>query len=643
MNLGQARPGLAIIAVGAMIAAACDPVRDVVEPPLLDPPSMTAVLQGTITGLGSRRPIGLQYNGTNTCFDPEQADEPDAPRVECRFFGVLGQASSAFSFGSLPVGTAYDIRVSTQPYGKRCSVANGTGLVGSAGASPIQVSCVNDPAVPRYSVSGTIADEASQMPGLEVILTTEEGVRRMAATGSTQFEFADAVFDSGTSLPVFGWSVTATVPASTIAGAAPNNCNVTGGPVAGTGSNIGPDGNAVAAPATHVSGLAVTACAFSVSVRADAAGGGPAALNPGLQVALRHQRTGNESAPLAIAAFGAAGARSFTDVPSNADAIYELVIKEQPTGQTCVAGFGSGVPGSTRTDAGAVLLLQPAGAAVPGSWLINRSLRCRAVPVPSGQLQGIYQQFTPAVPGAVPTRNFIAFFGDGTFLYGAHGAIGISSGVEHGFYTYNAAAGTLALLPYTDTSGSGGLSFNAAPVLLDNVLQTSAPGSRIAATLEGVDLLFVEAASTPAQMTGAWATPDHRRMWIYDGSTYNGFHAGVNGMGNAQDACFIIEDAAALSGYFTRRGNATTCDLASGSGSVFTLDIPNANTTPRAPPGFTGKWPQSGSNSDGRPSSPVLYTITPGPVDSLTIQNTTHDGTPVDPPIFLQRVSAALN
>jgi hypothetical protein len=237
----------------------------------------------------------------------------------------------------------------------------------------------------------------------------------------------------------------------------------------------------------------------------------------------------------------------------------------------------------------------------------------------------------------------MAFFGDGTYLYGAHGAVGANSGVEHGFYSYDAAAGTLALLPYTDTSGNGGLSRNAVPVTLLNVLRSPAPASRISATLDGAELLFVEVPSTPAQMTGAWVTSDHRRMWIYDGSTYNGFHAGVNGMGNAQDACFIIEDPAALSGYFTRRGNATTCELASGAGSVFTLDIPNANTLPRAPPGFTGKWPQSGSNSDGRPSSPVLYTIAPGPVDSLTVQNTTHDGTPVDPPIFLQRISAALN
>jgi hypothetical protein len=232
----------------------------------------------------------------------------------------------------------------------------------------------------------------------------------------------------------------------------------------------------------------------------------------------------------------------------------------------------------------------------------------------------------------------MAFFDDGTYLYGAHGMLGIISGVEHGFYTWDAAAGTLALLPYTDTSGPGGLSFNASPVTLGNVIRTPAPGSRISATRGADGLLFMEPQSTPAQMTGAWATPDHRRMWIYDGSTYNGFHAGVNGMGNAQDACFTIENPAAPAGYFTRRGNSTTCALTAGTSTLFTLDIPHAVTAPRAPVGFTGKWPQSGSNSDGRPSSPVLYSIEAGALDMLTIQNTAHDGTPVNPPILLQRI-----
>jgi hypothetical protein len=464
-------------------------------------------------------------------------------------------------------------------------------------------------------------------------------VRELDATGETTFTFPDVAFNSGFSLPVFGWKVTATVP-PTEEGGPVNNCNVTGGPVAGTGSNIEADGSALIAPTGNVTGVSVTSCAFNVSVRADTAAGGPTTLASGLTVALRHQRTGEELPAISIPSFGSAGAATFTNVRSNSDAIYELVIKSQPTGQVCVTGFGSAVAGSTATDAGAVLLLQPAGAAVGGSWLINRALRCRAVPAEPARLRGIYQQFTVASPDPTPTRNFLALFEDGTYLFGAHSSSSSSSGVEHGFYAYNSAAQTLGLQPYTDTSGSGGLSNAAAAVNLTAVVKTAGPGGTITAKNGSTDLLFIEPASIDAQMTGTWATLDHRRIWVYNGSTYTGFHAGVNGMGNAQDACFPIENPVALSGYFTRRGNATTCALASGTGTIFTLDIPSATTSPRVPIGFTGKWPQSGSNADGRPSSPVLYTIVPGTPDQVTIQNTTHDGSPVNPPIVLERITS---
>lgn len=639
MNSATACRRLAVLAC-LIAAAGCDAVKDVTEEPAFAPPPSTAVLQGTVTGLGTRRPIGLQYNGQDTCVDPAAPEDPNVPPVECKFFGVLGQQTSAFSFGSLPYGTPYDITVSTQPFGRNCTVSNGTGTVGTGSGTPITVTCANDD-TPRYAVSGTIAPAASATPGLKVILTTEEGVREIDATGLSTFTFPEAVFDSGFSLPVFGWSVTATVPAA-VEGDPVNNCNVTGGPVAGTGSNIDVNGDATGAPSGDVSGIQVTSCAFSVSVRADAASGGPSSMSAGgLTLALRHQATGEDVQTLDLPSFGSAGSRSFTGVLSNVDAIYELVITRQPDSQVCVPGFGSSVSGSSATDAGAVLLLQPSGTTPsPGRWLVNRALRCRALPAEANQLRGAYQQFTRADDGALqPTRNFLAFFENGTYLFGAHASSSSASGVEHGFYTYNAVAGTLSFLPYVDTSGTGGLSSNGAPgPNWTGVAKTAAPGSEITAMSGSNSIILRQPETIDAQMTGAWATPDGRRLWVYNGSTYNGFHAGVNGMANAQDACFPIEDAAALSGYFTRRGNATTCALASGSGTIFTLDIPNATTTPRMPLGFTGKWPQSGSNADGRPSSPVNYTIEPGSPDTLTIQNTLHDGSPVNPPIVMRRL-----
>jgi hypothetical protein len=246
-----------------------------------------------------------------------------------------------------------------------------------------------------------------------------------------------------------------------------------------------------------------------------------------------------------------------------------------------------------------------------------------------------------------PTRNFLTFFDDGTYLYGHHATGSVCSttcGVEHGFYVYDTAAGTISFAPVTDTTGATGLSTTgpgvAVATSLTNVQRTPGPMARMDASFGTASWRLIEPAHVHGQMAGAWATADHRRVWIFDAATYSGFHAGVNGLGNAQDGCYNIEDLTAPTGSYTRRGNATTCDLGI---SYFTLDVPNAGTIPRSPDGFVGKWPQSGSNADGRPSSPVNFTITPGVPDALRVRETvngaeTLDGvTPVSPEIVLYR------
>jgi hypothetical protein len=178
---------------------------------------------------------------------------------------------------------------------------------------------------------------------------------------------------------------------------------------------------------------------------------------------------------------------------------------------------------------------------------------------------------------------------------------------------------------------------------LTNVQRIDGPPARIDANFGAASWRLTEPASVDAQMAGTWATADHRRVWVFDAASYNGFHAGVNGLGNAQDGCYNIEDLTALTGFYTRRGNATTCELGPG---YFTLDVPSAGTVPRHPEGFVGKWPQSTSNSDGRPSSPVNYEIVPGTPDTLRIRETvngseTLDGvTPVSPEVVLYRTRA---
>src|SRR6187399_2624967 len=81
------------VALCATAFVGCGGAGDVDEGSIA--PVQTAVLQGTVTGLGTRRPVVLQYNGTDVCIDPAA---PTAARIECRFYGVLNQTASAFSF-----------------------------------------------------------------------------------------------------------------------------------------------------------------------------------------------------------------------------------------------------------------------------------------------------------------------------------------------------------------------------------------------------------------------------------------------------------------------------------------------------------------------------------------------------------------
>jgi hypothetical protein len=596
------------------------------------------VLQGTITGLGSLRPVVLQYNGQDTCTD---ADTPADEGAPCRFFGTVGQEISTFSFGSLPAGTLYSITVKSQPYGKICTVANANGTLGGTPVIPA-VTCVNDPAVPRHAVTVSVAPAVAASAGATVILTTEEGVQQRSASGETTVTFPDAIFNSQSNLPVFKWFVTAT----STAGNTVNNCNVVGG----TNQAFSSDGQDVTVPPTGPANtVQVTLCSFTVTatVAYQAAAGRPVLTMPatGMELGLRRLRTGIIERTAQLATFSTV---AFADVPSNRDAIHELVITRQPDGMVCLAGSSS-----QHQWGSAVLLLDPQDATRSPShgWVINRNVRCRAIPAADAQLQGSYrisvESPSPDGTTVTPTRNFLTFFADGTYLYGHH-AIGTvcsaGCGVEQGFYDYNTTTATIAFSPTTDTTGATGLSGTGGGIAiatpLTNVQRVPGPAARIDASFGAASWHLVEPAHVDGQMAGAWATADHRRVWIFEAATYNGFHAGVNGLGNAQDGCYNIQDLTALTGYYTRRGNATTCELGPG---YFTLDVPNSATVPRNPEGNVGKWPQSTSNADGRPSSPVNFEIVPGTPDILRVRETvngaeTLDGvTPVSPEIILYR------
>jgi len=755
MNSLIGRSRILAAVLGVVLLAACNAITTEDTPPTIATPTANVVLQGTITGLGTRRPVVLQYKGTDSCYN-NAADQTvpsgtlDTPTFPCKFFGTLNQTDSTFSFGALPSGTAYNIQVTGQPFDRICTVTNGTGTLNAAAplkVTDIVVKCVVDPAVPRYAISGSVA---STIPTpVDVTLTTEEGTQtRTGIPPGGTFSFDGAIFNSGTAnLPPFGYRVTAKTTVTTAGNTTVNNCTMSA-----SSTNQDASGNASTPPTGDVSNVTVNACTFKVTVdvayRSGVTGvlnlGSPVPAlrtdNGGLQVALKDPVTGllypknlDSAQTPQILTFTSYSTQSFTGVPSNSAAIYDLVIVQQPTGQTCVVGSAANTsPTFKLVSAAAVLMVDPtdvlngflpADATVPTAVL--KSIRCQNTPVDTlstgTPLRGTYQLTTltnvtvtsatgtTVTPTNVLWHSYLTFFDDGTFLYGAHGSSCSTSsafslagcGVEHGFYVYcpantgstNLCSGTaspsIVLTPVTDTlygtnSGSfvvgtttssatntttspristagGNLTLTNAAKTPGSPNQITAQFSSTSSTSNGTTTATVvtwqldEVTPIASQMTGAWATDDHRRVWVYDADTYSGFHMGVNGMGSAEAGCFPIGDPTALTGFFTRR-IAVGCPflvtshanrIAPANATVTfsnpaVIELPSTLTTPRVPAGYVGRWPQSlNGGSATLPTSPIDYTIEPGAsadLDTLTIQDTAN-GTPVNPPIVFHRVT----
>lgn len=555
MNSMINRSRLLAAALCATVLAGCNAVEDVADEPSADLPKQTVVLGGHIKDLGSRRPLVLQYNGTDTCLVPANSNDPTGKRVisECRFLGIADQELSSFSFGALPVGTPYNITVKRQPFGKICTVQNPSGTV-SADAAEILVSCVDDSAVPHYTVTVNVAAAAASKPGLQVTLTTENGTCPVDVNGRTSITFSPSqcpdsaaggyhrnaayVFNSQLNLPVFQWRVTASIPGAT-AVAPRTNCFVTGGPVANTGGNVQDDGTAAAgtAPTGNITTVNVVSCGFTVRVQADYSRPAGVTTDPaiasgdGVLVALRSQPTGVDVASAKITSFAntfipfmvpdASGNPTATayEAQSDPNAFYELVVKSSPAGMACIPG-SSVAANSTRTvgaltDAGAVLLRTPSSATVPYVWIIDRVIRCRLTPATAAaRLRGVYWQYTTttttttvgANAGTVtnPTvlnRNLLAFFEDGTYLYGNHSATAANNGVEQGFYTYDTATNQIVFTGITDTNGASGLNNAGAARTITGVVKSSATPKTITARVSNTTVSGLVLSSTASTLT----------------------------------------------------------------------------------------------------------------------------------------------
>src|SRR5690606_9195498 len=152
---------------------------------------------------------------------------------------------------------------------------------------------------------------------------------------ATTLVFEDALFDSGTALPIFKWFVSATMES----GNTTSNCQVE----AGTNERLDAQGQDITTPPTGpAAAVKVTLCSVTVSaavawqaVPGEAAQPLPAG---GMELGLRRARTGEIERRVALAEFSTV---HIPDVPSNADAIYELAVTRQPAGMHCVVGSAS--------------------------------------------------------------------------------------------------------------------------------------------------------------------------------------------------------------------------------------------------------------------------------------------------------------
>lgn len=738
----------AVLLAGALLAA-CDSIRDVRDDPHTALPEPTAVLKGTITGLGSLRPLALSYNGEPNCFAADPEDPSRQVTAECRFYGVGGQETVGFSFGSLTVGTPYAITVRAQPYGKICTVNNGTGTVGSDGPAPTIVCTDDEATVPRYDLTVNLSPAAQALPNLKVKVATEDKILEADATGMPGVTFPKVLFDSGTSLPQFRFKVTATTDTVVNGETITNYCTfqqtpsfseggeninalwTQGNPSTKTDATVVPDG-----PVT----VTVDACSFTVTTTVQYHGT-PAMTMPagGMALALRDHFTGEDLQTLEVAEFTATTPANnpptiaFPEpLMANSRAIYELVVARQPEGMHCVVAGNAHVAADTTSNVAGMnnAILAPTGSAVllidpsVSDWWAfrNRHVRCRVVPPPENRLVGTYQMDAregmqdtdPPRPWGRP-REFLTFFEDGTFLYGINAntastqantpnetfpaSISVrnnwaaSSGVTHGFYAYDPVAQTVTFTVFTSTSinpagrGITGMPGYATAFTMTVDMQratgpfftmpTLATGTVTAqqVTLSGngdlgtLSMVFSAAAGgvtttrrwtmtepevVPGELTGVWVSEDHRRMFAYDGLRTYAFHIGVNGMGNLQDVCMLpTDDSTQSGGVMTKHAGSATNDqfvftctpgiINPGAALVFarTPDLPHyapknttpsglgiGPTTPQIAPGFRGRFPGTASQLDNRPTSPVVFQVTAGDPDTMTVQDTLN-GVPV--------------
>lgn len=756
---------LAAALLCAVAIAGCDSIRDVRSEPSTSPPGPAGVLQGVIIGLSPQREIVLNSGFQNVAGIQNSR----------ALFGALGFGGKLidvpFSYPTVPVGTAYNLTVEKQPFGKFCEIENGVGTVGSGEPDPVVTCSEIVPEFGRYTIGGTVAAEIASLPEFTVTLTAprDYGTESIVLNGATQFQFQNTGYNPPLSAVTaiaaqqrFLWTITATY----VQDGRTYQCRVVTSETDNTPSNSGTSSNLEAERRTTPVTRYVRDCLFPVeaNVKYSAPPGGADQPMGAGGVTLALRPTGNavppaSATPVTIDAFTAGSDRvTLWTLPSYIGAAYDLVVIDQPEGQTCIVR----VLNETANSSGQVTAAASLGSVI---WLSDPtfpahftpsdaniangvSIRCRNNPAPANQLSGVFANFHLNIATTNPferirDRQFMTFFDDGTFLFAGHGTAVDRTGIEYGFYNYDPVAQTLDFNVFLDSSTFQGTYepvqgtvdptgvYTVKPISLSNTLGyrtipdmsparrnhfaasapnggvaratnvTVNPGAKsISMTFSGIPIdgagvemprppappepqvvpsrtqtwTFSEPTQTAGQMTGAWVSPDHRRVWVFNYNNTTGMHAGVNGPINFQDACYVFDDPEASSSFYIRRGGSTGCMTLTGGAPLFqpagngsyfeyyenlfaTMDcVPNkaaglftahpgscgSGALTDSPPGFLGRFPGAQGAFDERPPSPNTYTVGPGTPETLTVERTLN-GETLGQPVVFERAQVKLD
>lgn len=244
---------------------------------------------GTVTGLTSSG-LTLQLNGGTPL--------------------AVASGAGGFAFQGITSGTNYTVTIGTQPTGtasqrpeaaapQNCTIANGTGTVGSANVTNIAITCV--------TVSYTLGGTVTGLAGSGLVLQNNGGGDLAIAAGSTAFTFPGTIASGSAYL----------VTVKTQPSSPSQTCTVANGSGTATANVL----------------VAITCATNAFTIGGTVTG----LTGTGLSLLL------NGGTPLAVAAGAASFVFPGTVAPGTA---YTVAVGAHPAGQTCTVAGGAGTVGT---------------------------------------------------------------------------------------------------------------------------------------------------------------------------------------------------------------------------------------------------------------------------------------------------------